>query len=805
MFSIEYSLPSQSTPFIGRQEELAEICALLADPACRLLTLTGPGGIGKTRLAVQAAGQMLDSFPDGLFFVPLQAASSADYLIPAIADAIRLSFHSSESPRNLLLQALRPKRALLILDNFEHLFEAVDLIPQMLAAAPQLKVLVTSREVLELQEEWVRPVAGLSYPEGDEPEEHEAYSAVELFKEAARRARPDFSLARERDCVVRICQLVQGMPLAIELAAAWLRALPCAEILSEIQNSLDFLATAMRNVPERHRSLRAVFEPSWNMLSSRQQEVFELLSIFQGGFERPAAQAVAGADLPALHALVDKSLLRVSPSGRYEIHEVLRQFAREKLAGRPAGDRTARQKHCEYCASFLEQKEAVLRRPGQAAALDAIERELDNLRVAWRYAIENSSEQPVRQSMGALLIYYHARAHFEEGAEAFHRAADRWENSPGFLLGELYLHEAWFEAVIGRGQAAAYLFEKGLELIPAETLNPTTRMTLVGINYTGWLSDAKTRTKDKISQIYRDLLARCEGSGDAWGMGWMQYGLGLLAHYEENDPQACEAWMHGSVDSFRRQGDLWASTFPLHHLGVLYEHLERYLEARTIYHETLAICRQVGDAGGVEFALGQLGQLAAHEQDFAQSWPYYIDAMQLAYSIQRDLSMTFHMFEMGDLLYRFGRRARAVEIFAFLVRFTPYEAARDYIQQRLDEIRLAMPADEFEAARRRGEAGEYRRLVEELSTELAAAELPSVLPDLPGGAATGRGLVEPLSPRELEVLALVAAGHSNREIARMLVVTEGTVKKHINNIFGKLQARSRTQAVARARELRLLA
>jgi predicted ATPase/DNA-binding CsgD family transcriptional regulator len=833
MTSIDHNLPPQPTPFIGRQEELADLGKLLLEPSCRLLTLTGPGGIGKTRLAIQAAEQVLESFPDGVSFVPLQPVSSIDFLIPAIAEALKLSFHSSESPRDLLLNALRQKHLLLILDNFEHLLEASELIPAMLEAAPRLKVLVTSREVLELQEEWVRPIAGLTYPEETWLGEIETYSAVQLFTERARRVQAGFSLARDRECAVRICQLVQGMPLAIELAAAWLSSLSCPQVAAEIQNSLDFLATSLRNLPERHRNLRAVFEQSWKMLSETQREVYKRLSIFQGGFERQAAQFVASADLLSLHALVDKSLLRLTPYGRYEIHAVLRQFAQEKLAERAAGYDETRRSHCDYYAAFLEQQEVELKGTGQAQALAAIEVEIDNLRVAWRAAVEEGNQAAVRRSMGGLLIYYHARAFFEEGTGVFHRAASRWEESSSPLLGDLFLHEAWFEAVIGRGPAAAYLYEQGLEFIPGDQWRPTTPMALVGLTFLNWMIPEKGWMTEKARPAFQHVLSRCEQDGDRWGEAWMLYGLGMLAHHEDNDLQECERLMQRSAERFQRHGDLWASTFPLHHLGILYERQEKYLEARSIFHETLAICRQIGDAGGIEFALGQLSSLAAHEQDYAQSWQYLMDALRLAYRIQRDLSMTFHLFGVGELLSELGHTSRSVEVFAFLYKFAPYEGVREYVQQPLDRLRAKLPPKVYESARQRGESYEFSQLVDSLANELPAADLPAPLRALPDRATSVSEeiatappeaisrlsilhsseyptqeavlrLTEALSRRELEVLSLVAAGYSNREIARQLVVTVGTVKKHLNNIFGKLQVSNRTQAVARARELRLL-
>src|SRR5579864_4058079 len=262
-----HNLPAQSTPFIGRTAELAEIGQLLADPTCQLLTLVGPGGSGKTRLAIQVAAQKSADFPQGVYFVPLAPLSVPDNIVSAAAGVLGLSFDGSDTPKQQLLHFLRKKRALLLMDNFEHLLEGAAFVAEMLEAAPALKILVTSREALNIQEEWVRRVDGLHFPVGAEVENAQGYSAIWLFVERARRVRANFSLAEEWDNVLRICQLVQGMPLAIELATAWLKTLPSARIADEIQRNLDFLASPLRNVSERHRSMRAVFDQSWKLLS----------------------------------------------------------------------------------------------------------------------------------------------------------------------------------------------------------------------------------------------------------------------------------------------------------------------------------------------------------------------------------------------------------------------------------------------------------------------------------------------------------------------------------------------------------
>ena len=307
-------LPRPPTPLIGREPELATLNRLLCDPQCRLLTLAGPGGIGKTRLALELASTQRAQFPDGVFFVPLVSLSLPEFIAPAIRSALGLSSSSPLDPKEQLLNHLRQKSLLLVLDNLEHLLEGVGLLAELLEQAPGVKLLVTSRERLNMQGEWLFDLQGLPVPPLDQVDRAEEYSAVALFVQSARRAQVGFELsAEERPWVARICQLVEGMPLAIELAAAWVRLLSCREIAQEIERNLDFLSTSARDLPERHRSMRAVFDHSWQMLSAEEQRVLRALSVFRGGFLREAAEQVTGASLSLLSALVTRSLVHRTP------------------------------------------------------------------------------------------------------------------------------------------------------------------------------------------------------------------------------------------------------------------------------------------------------------------------------------------------------------------------------------------------------------------------------------------------------------------------------------------------------------
>jgi len=331
-------LPVQLTPFFGREEELGEIAGLIEGPSCRLVTLTGPGGIGKTRMALEVAKGQVGTFLDGVFFVPLAPLRSAEALVPTIAEAVGFTFKGQQGAREQLLQYLSSKETLLVLDNFEHLLsrgeteDATRLLADLLRTAPQISLLVTSRVRLNLKAEYVFDLEGLPFPLTEDTVKMETFSAVQLFLQQAHQVDRGFSLqGDEASAVAQICRMVEGMPLAIEMAAGGVRTQSCRLIARELEQGLRTLVTTMRDVPKRHQSMRAVFDHSWGLLLPREQHCLQQLSVFRGGIRGEAAGQVAAADDGLLRELVDKSLLRFDQGHRYDLHELFRQYAGERL------------------------------------------------------------------------------------------------------------------------------------------------------------------------------------------------------------------------------------------------------------------------------------------------------------------------------------------------------------------------------------------------------------------------------------------------------------------------------------------
>jgi len=403
----KHNLPAQPTAFIGRAEDAQAIMELLTTPSVRMVTLTAPGGMGKTRLALEVAEGCLPQYPDGAYFAPLAPLSSPEAVVTAVADAVGLTFVPDSDIRGQLLDYLHNKTILLVIDNFEHLLSAATLISDILRAAPRVKVLATSREKLDIQGEHLYALSPL-----DVPDENSAvprrFSAVQLFEQGARRARPNYEFTPDDlAAIITICRYVEGVPLGILLAAGWVEALTPSEIAVEIQRDPDFLETSGRDVPERQRSLRATFNYSWKLLNEDDRDTLARVSVFHGGFTRDAAQAVAGTSLRSLLALASKSLIRRNAeTGMFSLHEIIRQYAAEKLEEMGLAE-AVRLAHSDFYLNQLASRRPAFEGRGQLDAFRAQAAESANLLAAVQYAVEH-------QRTGALARAVHAYGLFAE-------------------------------------------------------------------------------------------------------------------------------------------------------------------------------------------------------------------------------------------------------------------------------------------------------------------------------------------------------------------------------------------------------
>ena len=621
------NLPGMLTPFIGREPELTALSLLLEDPQCRLLTLVGLGGIGKTRLAIEIAARHKDLFPDGAWFVSLAPINSSGLLVPTIADALGFRFQDPTKPRDQLLNYLREKEALLVLDNVEHLLDGVYLFGEILESSPQVKLLVTSRERLNLLSEWVFEIHGLPVPTSDKAERFEEYSSVALFVQSARRVQASFDLQEgDRSCVARICQIVEGMPLGIELAAAWAGLLSCSEIALEIERNLDFLRVSMRDLPERHRSLRATLDYSWNLLSPEEKAILSRLAVFRGSFRREAAEEICGASLMILSSLKDKSLLRRTDQGRYDLHDLIQQYAALKLAEDTCGDEAVKDQHAFYYVQQLSEWEKALKSARQVETFTEMAHEIDNLRQAWQRMVTccelNCKENFLftsslfHTSLFSLSLFYEMRCRnweainlFRDSLEGLKAVCDRFDlikENPGYktALGHITAYLGLHYAYILQYQQAHELLEEALSIL--ENCQARVEKAQAQIML-AWLFQKQGQLHKSIVLLEESRIIFQE-EGDGWWyiltislLAWAYLSIGKIqesnALYQEGLRQVCP-------------GDLRLSV-PLKN-GFAYACFMQndYAKAERLLQENLQFSLQLGNNRQTAINYLDLGQVA---------------------------------------------------------------------------------------------------------------------------------------------------------------------------------------------------
>ncbi|MDQ4076600.1 MAG: tetratricopeptide repeat protein [Chloroflexota bacterium] len=673
-------LPSQPTPFIGREQELADIHRLLVgDPDCRLLTLIGPGGIGKTRLAVEVASQVMHAFPEGVYFAGLASVSGPELIVSAVAEALNFKFHGGTEPKTQLLHHLREKELLLILDNFEHLLDGADFLSEILDAAPHVALLVTSRVRLNLLEEWSYEVQGLGFPPEEQPVTIEdvavleAFDAVQLFIRRARQANAIFSLSPDTMAhVVRICRLLDGMPLGLELAAPWVRTMTCEEIADEITRNIDFLATSLRNVPERHRSLKAVFAQTWEHLSEAEKDVLRRLSVFRGGCLREAAEEVAGATLPLLSSLVDKALLRRDRHGRFDMHELVRQFAEEHLKDALDDFEVVRDRHSAYYTAFLHERTSGIKGSRQKEVLDEIASEIDNVRAAWHHAVTSRDAQALAQAAECFWLFNEFRGSIHEGEAAFEQAVTAFsptaveaDNSTSLeehrtLLGFLLAGQGSLCGRRGGLDEGRDLMEEGISLMRQAT-PPDRQKESFALGWLGFLLVTQGNHSEA-KRIASESLALFQETGDHWLKAGCLRLLGASAQLE-GKLQEAEQYLQECLSVCREVGERRVRTYAALTLGLTVIPLGEYLRAKQLLDEAVQISRDLNDLLGQAYARRELGRLAVAQGEVARA----VKEVQTSLTIFEEVGSRWDIDStqcyLGDALRMQGRHEEAQRLY----------------------------------------------------------------------------------------------------------------------------------------------
>jgi DNA-binding SARP family transcriptional activator/predicted ATPase len=677
-----HNLPPQATPFIGREAEVAALAQRLAGLDCRLLTISGLGGIGKTRLGLEIARRMTAGgqrpFLHGVVYIPLAGLDAGDSqgLLAALAGALGLAYSGREPPERQLADYLAELELLLVLDNYDQLLPDTAVPAEILRRAVGVKLLVTSRERLNLREEWLYELDGLPYPASESPPAEDAadaaaiageYSAVRLLLESAdRRHRPAApgQMQDQMPAVLAITRLVQGLPLGLELAAARMGSLTAAEVLAELQQDIDALVTETRNMSPRHASLRAAFDVSWTALTAGEKRVLAGLSLFRGGYLREAGRQVTGASDADLASLTDKSLSRRMPSGRYEMHELMRQYAAEKLqadAGRAAAITEA---HAAYYGRLLAEHEQPLLETSQTAALDVLLLEIDNIRPAWRWLAENRRLDLLDAAAWPLAMFFVLRGRVVEGLAMVEAGglgrelaaeAARLPVAYGFLLhyaGRLAEAHDVLQAWLARPEDGKLSHDRGWALfLLAQTLGELKQPgaqegmaeALVAAEAGGprWLegfiaarlADYVGVAEDEASLAAGEALAeRARRIGRQLDHPLVLFNAHLsaarLATYRRDNAGARLAYEQ-ALDTAGRLASPAFVSLTLMGLGHVTYLEEAFDQAREYCFESRLHARRIGSRRWEAAILNYLGDIARAEADFDQAADYYREGLAM--------------------------------------------------------------------------------------------------------------------------------------------------------------------------------
>lgn len=615
------NLLADSTTFIGRQKELNDLQDLLAQPQARLISIIGLGGMGKTRLGLTAARQHTKQFPDGVWFIDLAPLQSGQFLLTTIANAIKFSFHGTTNIKQQLFTHLHNKHLLLLIDNFEHLIESAPLLSELIQNTQHTKLLITSRQALDLHGEWVYQLDGLSYPKHILPLDNTPtaqlllaqpamnYSAVQLFAQRARQASLKFSFAENEPCVLRICQLTEGMPLALELASAWIRLLSCTQIVKEIEKGLKILSTTQRNVAERHRSIWAVFESSWLLLNQTEQRLLAKLSVFRGSFTWDAVEQVTEAPLFTFFSLLNKSLIRTPSTGRYNLHELLRQFAATKLEEMEVDPAGINQRHTTHYTNWLHTQEPKLYGQKQTQALNQVANELDNIYQAWLHASQQGNLKALAQSTHTLYSFHTIRSLNEQGNQLFQYAINHIEPhltiatpQESAILVRMLVRQADFLYLTGRTQSAENLFQESLERATALSL------------------------EEELETAYRKL--------------------GLMAHLR-GDFRKAQEMLNKALPLADKNNNLHTQGYSFMVTGAVALALGNYDKAEQMHQKSLSLYQQVKHDFGIIHSLRFLGTVAIRKHNYDEAHQFSQQSLDIARSISFELGQALAINNLG--------------------------------------------------------------------------------------------------------------------------------------------------------------
>lgn len=652
-------VPAPATSFIGRQHELSRLARLL-HAGSRLVTVVGLGGAGKTRLAIEMARVLQEEFTDGAAFVSLGSVTDPEALVPALLERLGLQWGGGEAEA-ALHAGLRDRRMLLVLDSFEGVVEAAPVLVRLLEVAAGLSILVTSREVLHIHGEALLDLDGLASPPADNAVDAENYDAVRLFVQRAARIAPDFLPSRQNlEAIAAICRWLEGLPLAIELAATWVRTLSCPELRDELEGNAELLTTTLRDVPARHRSLWTVFDYTWERLSQPERETLSRLAAFRGGFTLDAAAHVAGATLPVLLGLMNRTLVRRRAEGRFDMHELVRQYAVNTTpAGTVVTDAVA-EVHARYFTSLLARLTPDLKGSDPIGGLAVVEADAANFEAAWNHAVQHVDLGMLDAARDALDNYWYNRSLLGVARSGFTRAvaavaARRDSPDAERLYGRLLVQRAHYERLTGAMEESAEHAGAGLESLleagsPLDVAYARAEIA-AGVIQAGDYEEAEG--------LFRQVLATAQESNETLLQGIAWNHLGNIAVYTGRDMTTAERYYRNGLDANASLGNLEGVNAALINIGACRYDVGDFDEASRLWLEAADIAARLGQVQREAVLQNNLGTLAKTRGDRAAAAEHFERSLKLRRDVADRTGEANVLHNIGWLAFAEGRYAEA--------------------------------------------------------------------------------------------------------------------------------------------------